>query len=181
MYKGFIASEFAGRAHWTWWDAGRPWPARIWFSADVYRQRFGSSAAGSNVRRSMERVWHSADGKTWEQLKTKTSWSARPNSRLRLPRQAWIVRACLAEVGEYCTCNCHGSGRRQVAGERTFLPMPRASRAANRTVVTSPSWFSPGSCRRSRPRPKPSRICGSAGRILRLPGIHGTCHQHGTL
>ncbi len=95
-------------------DAGRPWPPRMWFSADVYRRRMWVLGGWSNEpSKNWNDVWHSADGKAWEQLKTKTIWSARAVG-LRLPRQALdcgeMPGRWLAMSG---TCNCHGGGRRR--------------------------------------------------------------------
>lgn len=93
-YKGFndVWSSPDG-AHWTLVTPAAPWPPRIWFSADVYRQRMWVLGGWSNEpSKNWNDVWHSADGKTWEQLKTKTIWSARhEQSAYVFQDKLWIV------------------------------------------------------------------------------------------
>jgi hypothetical protein len=54
------------------------WSPRIWFSADVYRDRMWVLGGWSNQpSKNWNDVWHSRDGKAWRRLETKTIWSPR--------------------------------------------------------------------------------------------------------
>jgi len=67
--------------NWTRLTEAAPWPPRIWFSAVTYRGRIwvigGASKNKAGNWQNHGDVWHSADGKQWEQLKTKTNWKER--------------------------------------------------------------------------------------------------------
>jgi hypothetical protein len=55
-----------------------PWPARLWFSTAVYRNRLWVIGGWSNnPHKNWGDVWHSADGKTWKQLQTEVTWKER--------------------------------------------------------------------------------------------------------
>ncbi len=82
--------------HWTQETAAAPWPARIWFSAAEYRNRMwvlgGWSNDPSKPNQNWGDVWHSADGKTWTELKTEGSWKERHElSAFVLHDKLWIA------------------------------------------------------------------------------------------
>ena len=55
-----------------------PWPPRIWFSAEVYRNRMWVLGGWSNnPSKNFNDVWYSQDGRTWTELKTDTVWAPR--------------------------------------------------------------------------------------------------------
>jgi hypothetical protein len=87
-----------------------PWPPRIWFSADVYRQRIWVLGGWSNEpSKNWNDVWHTADGKTWEQLRTKTIWLARhEQSAYVFQDKLWIV----------------GGNAWPLVGDVWYLPLP---------------------------------------------------------
>ena len=93
-YQGFndVWSSPDG-ATWTQVTDHAPWPPRIWFSADVYRDRIWVLGGWSNApSKNWNDVWHTADGKHWEQLQTKTVWSPRHEHSAYVFRdKLWVV------------------------------------------------------------------------------------------
>ena len=83
--------------NWTQVTAKAGWEPRLWFPAIVYRDRmwvmggwsrnpanplpgytdYRKDGTAGNMMANWNDVWHSADGKNWEQLKTKTVWKTR--------------------------------------------------------------------------------------------------------
>ena len=64
--------------NWTRETEAAPWPARLWFSGAVYRDRMWVLGGWSNKpSKNHADVWHSKDGKNWERLVTKTMWKER--------------------------------------------------------------------------------------------------------
>ncbi len=65
--------------NWKEVTSSAPWPARIWGTSAVYRNRiwvftgFHSEPTWSNLGD----VWYSSDGEHWHELKTETIWGAR--------------------------------------------------------------------------------------------------------
>ena len=54
------------------------WPARIWFSSLVYKDRMWLLGGWSNKpSKNWNDVWYSSDGKEWKQLVTRRVWSPR--------------------------------------------------------------------------------------------------------
>lgn len=110
-YKGFndVWSSPDG-VHWTQVTPAAPWPPRIWFSADVYRQRMWLLGGWSNEpSKNWNDVWYTADGRTWEQLRTKTIWSARHEpSAYVFQDKLWIV----------------GGNASPLVGDVWYLPLP---------------------------------------------------------
>jgi hypothetical protein len=54
-----------------------PWPARIWFSSAVYRDRMwvmGGSARGNEL---LADCWYSKDGIEWAELRSEAVWTPR--------------------------------------------------------------------------------------------------------
>jgi len=69
------------------------WPARIWFSSVVYRDRMWVLGGWSNnPSRNWNDVWHSRDGKTWQQLKSAVIWKERhEHSAFVFQDKIWIA------------------------------------------------------------------------------------------
>lgn len=77
---------------WTCETASAPWPARLWFSAAVYRGRIWVLGGWSKETDNFGDVWHSADGKNWRRLQTKACWKPRhEHSALVLQDKLWIL------------------------------------------------------------------------------------------
>ena len=93
-YQGFndVWSSPDG-VNWTQVTDQAPWAPRIWFSADVYRNRVWVLGGWSNKpSKNWNDVWHTADGRHWEQLKTKTIWSPRHEHSAYVCRdKLWVV------------------------------------------------------------------------------------------
>jgi hypothetical protein len=66
---------------WTRETEAAAWSPRIWFSSAIYRNRMwvlgGWSKEPGVGATNLGDVWHSADGKNWERLQTKTMWTKR--------------------------------------------------------------------------------------------------------
>lgn len=66
---------------WTKETDAAQWSPRCWFSSAVYRDRMWVVGGWSNEpgqgSKNWGDVWHSVDGKNWQQLKTKTTWKER--------------------------------------------------------------------------------------------------------
>ena len=78
-YQGFndVWSSEDG-VHWTEVMAAAPWPARLWFSAAVYRRCMWVLGGWSRVpETNWGDAWFSRDGKEWTQLESKVIWKAR--------------------------------------------------------------------------------------------------------
>ncbi len=71
-----------------------PWPARIWSSCVVYRDRI-FLLGGFRAQPKWENlgdVWYSSDGEKWHQLETETSWSPRhEHSPYVFDDKLWVV------------------------------------------------------------------------------------------
>lgn len=64
--------------NWTEETKQAPWSPRMWFSADVYRDRMWVLGGWSNKpSKNWNDVWYSANGKAWTELKTETIWAPR--------------------------------------------------------------------------------------------------------
>jgi hypothetical protein len=70
-----------------------PWPARIWFSSVVYRDRMWVLGGWSNnPAKNWNDVWHSKDGKTWKQFKSEVVWKERhEHSAFVFQDKLWIA------------------------------------------------------------------------------------------
>ncbi len=79
--------------NWTQVTGAAGWTPRIWFSAEVYRNRIWVLGGWSNEpSKNWNDVWYTADGKHWEQLQTKTIWSPRhEQSAYVFQDKLWIV------------------------------------------------------------------------------------------
>lgn len=97
--------------NWTEVTAEAAWPGRLWFSTAVYRGRMWLLGGWSQdpvnppadatdvwrpnqlpVNANWNDVWHSADGRTWERLKTKTIWKTRhEHSAYVFEDKLWVV------------------------------------------------------------------------------------------
>lgn len=66
---------------WTREAEHAPWAPRIWFSGVVYRDRIwvlgGWTKEPNDNPRNLGDVWHSKDGKNWNQIHSETSWKER--------------------------------------------------------------------------------------------------------
>jgi len=71
-----------------------PWPGRIWSNCVVYRDRIfllGGFRSQPNWE-NLGDAWYSADGRTWHELKTETSWEARhEHSSYVFNDRLWVV------------------------------------------------------------------------------------------
>ena len=64
--------------HWEQVVDRAPWPARLWSSSVVYRDRLWVIGGWSNnPSRNWGDVWYSRDGKDWKELKSKAIWKER--------------------------------------------------------------------------------------------------------
>jgi Kelch motif len=79
--------------NWTRETGAAPWPARLWFSAAVYRDRMWVLGGWSNnPSKNWGDVWHSKDGRNWERLETKTRWKERHEHSVFVFRdRLWIA------------------------------------------------------------------------------------------
>jgi hypothetical protein len=79
--------------NWTQVTDHAPWPPRIWFSAQVYRNRMWMLGGWSNHPfQNWNDVWHSVDGKHWEQLQTANIWTKRhEHSAYVFRNKLWIT------------------------------------------------------------------------------------------
>ena len=80
--------------HWTQVTAAAPWPARIWSSSLVYRDRLwvcgGFRAEPDWIN--FNDAWYSADGCRWHQLATDTIWSPRHEiSAYVFDDKLWVI------------------------------------------------------------------------------------------
>jgi hypothetical protein len=80
--------------NWSKVTDGTPWPARIWSSSVVYRNRlwvlggFRSEPVWTNL----DDAWYSADGAHWQKLETESIWSARHEiSAYVFGGKLWVV------------------------------------------------------------------------------------------
>ena len=83
-------------AHWTLVTARTPWTPRIWAGAAVYRDQmwfFGGWTKGRTEESgNWNDIWHSKDGKTWEESKPETVWRARhAPAVLCFDDKLWVV------------------------------------------------------------------------------------------
>ncbi len=62
---------------WKLETGSAPWSPRLWFSAEVYRNRIWVLGGWSKESDNFGDVWHSSDGRKWTKLETKTCWKAR--------------------------------------------------------------------------------------------------------
>ena len=78
---------------WTQVTDAAPWPARLWFSTVVYRDRMWVLGGWhSNPSTNLGDVWYSKDGKQWSQLKSETVWKARhEHSTFVLKDKLWVA------------------------------------------------------------------------------------------
>lgn len=71
-----------------------PWPARIWSTCIIYRNRI-FLLGGFRAQPKWENlgdVWYSADGRTWKQLLTETIWSTRHElSAYVFQDKLWVI------------------------------------------------------------------------------------------
>ena len=85
---------------WTRATKAAPWPARLWFSSVVYRDRtwvLGGWEETATVRRpvNLADVWHSRDGKKWTQLESGTTWTPRHGqSAFAFRNKIWVAGGC---------------------------------------------------------------------------------------
>jgi hypothetical protein len=64
--------------HWTEVTEAAAWPARLWFSSVVYRDRMWVLGGWSNnPSTNLGDVWYSKDGKNWKLLQSKVVWKER--------------------------------------------------------------------------------------------------------
>ena len=79
--------------HWTEVTAAAPWPARLWFSAVVYRGRMWVLGGWSRMpETNWGDAWFSRDGKEWTQLASKVVWKARhEHSAFVFRDKLWIA------------------------------------------------------------------------------------------
>lgn len=93
-YHGYndVWSSIDG-VNWTLVTEHAPWPARIWFSAVVYRDCMWVLGGWSNdPSRNWNDVWYSRDGVTWHELRTETVWSERhEHSAYVFDDKLWVV------------------------------------------------------------------------------------------
>lgn len=80
--------------HWKQVAQTAPWPARIWSSCVVYRNRI-FLIGGFRAQPKWENlgdVWYSDDGENWRQLETETNWSPRHEySPYVFDGKLWVV------------------------------------------------------------------------------------------
>lgn len=81
---------------WTEETAAAPWSPRAWSSSIVYRGRMWVIGGWNNEpgggSKNWGDVWHSADGKNWQQLETKTKWKERhEHSVFVLKDKLWLA------------------------------------------------------------------------------------------
>ena len=79
---------------WTEVTEAAPWPARIWSSATVYRERLWvfSGFRSEPTWNNFDDVWYSADGQCWHRLVTDRVWSARHEVSPYVHRdRLWVV------------------------------------------------------------------------------------------
>jgi hypothetical protein len=80
--------------HWTKVTDHAPWPARIWSSSIVYRDRLWvlSGFRSEPVWSNLDDLWYSADGAQWHKLDTETVWSPRHEvSAYVFQDKLWVV------------------------------------------------------------------------------------------
>jgi len=82
--------------NWTEETAAAPWSPRCWFSSAVYRGRMWVVGGWNNEpgvgSKNWGDIWHSADGKNWQQLETKTRWKERhEHSLLVMKDKMWLL------------------------------------------------------------------------------------------
>jgi hypothetical protein len=78
---------------WTQVTDKAPWPPRIWFSAEVYRNRMWVLGGWSgNPSKNWNDVWYSSDGANWKELVADNVWSKRHEMSAYVFRdKLWIV------------------------------------------------------------------------------------------
>lgn len=94
QYFGFNDVWSSGDGvHWTKVIDQAPWAPRIWFSAEVYKNRMWLLGGWSDKpSRNYNDVWCSEDGATWQELPAKTVWSKRhEQSAYVFQDKLWIV------------------------------------------------------------------------------------------
>ena len=83
--------------HWVQETAAAPWHPRLWFSAATYRDRIWvvggwSNKAGDQPAKNWNDVWHSADGKHWQQLTSRFIWKERHEHSLYVFKdKLWVA------------------------------------------------------------------------------------------
>lgn len=80
-------------ANWTKVTDAAPWPARLWFSACVYRGHIWVLGGWSNnPNKNWGDAWYSKDGQNWQQLICKESWKERhEHSSFVFQDKLWIA------------------------------------------------------------------------------------------
>ncbi|MDD8015518.1 MAG: galactose oxidase [Acidobacteriota bacterium] len=83
----------ADGVNWTKVTEHAPWAGRIWFSADIYRNRIWIMGGWSDKPSvNWNDVWYTRDGRTWNELKTEAVWSKRHEQSFYVfADQFWIA------------------------------------------------------------------------------------------
>lgn len=79
--------------HWEQVTEEAPWPARLWFSAVVYRDHMWVLGGWSNnPAQNWGDVWYSKDGRKWQELRSEVIWKARhEHSAVCLQDKIWVA------------------------------------------------------------------------------------------
>ena len=86
--------------NWTQVTGEAAWPARLWFSTAVYRNRIwviGGWPESSTPRKpvNLADVWYSKDGKNWNELKSEVIWKPRHASSIFVfDDKIWVAGGC---------------------------------------------------------------------------------------